>query len=78
MSANQKLKLFYLAKIFMEYTDDEHALTMPEIIQKLKEYDISAERKTLYSDFAELKHFGLDIISTLIIIWAAASSSWPS
>jgi predicted DNA-binding transcriptional regulator YafY len=36
---------------------------MPEIIQKLKEYDISAERKTLYSDFAELKHFGLDIIS---------------
>ncbi len=63
MSANQKLKLFYLAKIFMEYTDDEHALTMPEIIQKLKEYDISAERKTLYSDFAELKHFGLDIIS---------------
>ena len=28
---NQKLKLYYLAKIMVEKTDDEHFLTMPEI-----------------------------------------------
>ena len=29
---NQKLKLLYLMKIFMEETDEQHPLTMPEII----------------------------------------------
>lgn len=66
MHTNQKLKLLYLVKIFMTFTDDNHALTMQEIIAKLKEYDVSAERKTLYNDFAQLSHFGLDIISEKI------------
>nr|WP_314930919.1 WYL domain-containing protein [Shuttleworthia satelles] len=59
---NQKLKMLYLVKIFTEYTDDQHSLTMQEIIKKLESYDISADRKTLYLDFAELECFGLDII----------------
>ena len=32
---HQKLKMLYLAKIFAEETDDQHSLTMPEIIEKL-------------------------------------------
>lgn len=28
---NQKLKLYYLARIMVEKTDDEHKITMPEI-----------------------------------------------
>jgi hypothetical protein len=28
---NQKLKLYYLARIMVEKTDDEHRITMPEI-----------------------------------------------
>ncbi|MBQ7433830.1 MAG: WYL domain-containing protein [Lachnospiraceae bacterium] len=59
---NQKSKLLYLAKIFSEQTDDEHKLTMPEIISRLQAYDINADRKTLYQDFEELRVFGLDII----------------
>ena len=58
----QKLKLLYLIKIFTEDTDDQHALTLPQIVEKLGAYGISAERKTLYQDFELLRDFGFDII----------------
>lgn len=51
---NQKLKLLYLLKIFTEETDENHMLTMPQIIDRLADYGIHADRKTLYLDFAEL------------------------
>lgn len=60
--AYQKLKLLYLMKIFSEDTDEEHMLTLPEIIDKLSLYGISAERKTLYQDFELLRHYGFDIV----------------
>ena len=60
---NQKLKMLYLVKLFYEETDDFHAITMPEIIEKLSEYGVNADRKTLYKDIDELKQFGFDIIS---------------
>ena len=60
---NQKLKMLYLVKIFSEETDDQHYLTMPEIIQKLEEYGVNADRKTLYNDIDELKKFGFDILT---------------
>ena len=49
-SSNQKLKLIYLMKILLERTDETHSITMPEIIDALAAYDISAERKSLYND----------------------------
>lgn len=60
---HQKLKMLYLAKIFSQETDEQHALTMPEVISSLKSYGVNADRKTLYMDFDELRDFGLDIIS---------------
>lgn len=63
-SSNQKLKLIYLMKILLEYTDETHSLTMEEIKTKLKLYDISAERKSLYNDIESLRLYGLDIIGT--------------
>ena len=59
---NQKLKLLYLAKILLKETDDEHGLSMPAIIERLAAQDIGADRKTLYSDFEELRQFGIDVI----------------
>ena len=41
-SSNQKLKLMYLAKILQEKTDEEHGLTMPELIEQLALYDVKA------------------------------------
>lgn len=47
----------------MKKTDEEHYLTIPEMIEELKEYGISAERRALYNDIEALKTFGLDIIT---------------
>ena len=60
--ANQKLKILYLMKILMERTDENHSITMPEIISALEAYGISAERKSIYSDIESLRTYGLDIV----------------
>lgn len=62
-SSNQKLKLLYIAKIFSMKTDEEHPITMSQIIEELRKYDISAERKSIYSDIELLRYFGMYIIS---------------
>ena len=58
---HQKQKLLYLAKLFTEETDAQHALGMAEIIEKLAACGVNADRKTLYLDFGELQDFGMDI-----------------
>ena len=59
---NQKLKLYYLSRIMLEKTDDEHMLTLPEITRELEKYDVTANRKTLYDDLQSLKVLGIDVI----------------
>ena len=60
-SSNQKLKLLYLIKIFLEKTDSTHALTIKELSDELAAYEIRSERKSLYDDIELLRVFGLDI-----------------
>ena len=63
--ANQKLKLYYLAKLMIKKTDDNHFLTMPQIRQQLEEYGITADRKSIYDDFEALRALrtlGIDVI----------------
>ncbi|MBE7065652.1 MAG: WYL domain-containing protein [Ruminococcaceae bacterium] len=61
-SYGQKLKLICLAKIFYERTDEEHPLSIKEITDILiKDYDIKAERKSLYDDIEALRSLDLDI-----------------
>lgn len=59
--SKSKLKILYLLKIFQEETDAEHGLTMPQLIGRLADYGISAERKSVYSDIAALREFDVDI-----------------
>ena len=63
-SSNQKLKILYLMKIFLEKTDCDHSLTLAEIIDDLSKYDITAERKSLYDDIETLRAYGIDIETT--------------
>ena len=50
-------------KIMLEKTDDEHGLTMPEILSELEKYGVTAERKSIYADFQDMSDkFGIDII----------------
>ena len=58
---NQKLKITYLMKIFSEKTDNDHGITMPEIINALDGYGIHAERKGVYSDIDYLNEYGFEI-----------------
>ena len=59
--ANSKLKLYYLAQIMLERTDEDHYLTMPEIMAALGEYGMTADRKTIYADLRDLEQLGIEI-----------------
>lgn len=62
MTVNQqKLKLLHVAKMLMEETDAEHGLSMPDILERLAEKGVAAERKAIYRDLDALREFGLPI-----------------
>lgn len=65
-SQNQKLKLIYLARLMQEKTDDEHGLSMSEIISELRLCGVKAERKSIYDDFEALRSIGMDIEKNII------------
>ena len=46
----------------MDNTDEEHYVTMPEIIAHLDSNGINAERKSIYADIESLQLMGDDII----------------
>lgn len=60
-SPNQKNRLLVLERIFLQETDEQHALTLKELQAKLRAHDIQAERKTLYADFECLTQAGIEI-----------------
>ncbi len=61
-STKQKQKLLYLAEYLTEHTDEDHCVTMPQILAYLEQNGIKAERKSIYSDIEALNEFGMDII----------------
>ncbi len=63
---NQKFKFLYLMKIMQEKTDDEHGITMPQIIEELAKYQVTAERKSIYADLEDMERFGIEIIKEQI------------
>lgn len=60
-NSGQKQKLLYLRKILLEKTDENHGLTVNELISELERYGITSERKSIYDDLHILESFGLDI-----------------
>lgn len=56
---NQKIKLMYLMQVLLEKTDDEHGITMPELLNELAKYDITGERKSIYDDIRSIQEFGI-------------------
>ncbi|MCM1307602.1 MAG: WYL domain-containing protein [Butyrivibrio sp.] len=62
-SPDQKLKILYLIKLFYEETDEQHPVTMAEIIAYLASKGIGAERKSIYSDLEALDLMGYEIIN---------------
>ena len=60
----QKIKPFFLMKILMEKTDEQHPMTLAQIMTELAAYGVNPERKSLYTDFELLRKFGVDVETT--------------
>ena len=58
---NQKFKLYRLAQIMLENTDEEHYITMPEIMAGLGKYEITADRKSIYTDLRDLEILDIEV-----------------
>ena len=62
MDIKAKLRPFYVAKMLNERTDEEHYLTIAQIMDILeKEYGISTSRGTVGDDIKALQEFGMEI-----------------
>ncbi len=59
---NQKFKLYYLSRIMLEKTDDDHMIDMSEIKSELEAYGVTADRKSLYDDLEALRVLGVEVI----------------
>ena len=62
-TANQKVKLLRLYQLLLRQTDEDHPITVPQIIQELERFDIKAERKSIYDDLEALRQLGVDVQS---------------
>lgn len=57
-SSRQKQKLLQILRMLMEQTDENHGLTVAQIIEQLESMGIPAERKSVYDDLEVLEQFG--------------------
>ena len=74
----QKLKLLYLMRMLEEETDSEQGLTMAQILEKLEEQGISAERKSIYRDIEALRArypFPVQAGRCASLVWTSARIS---
>ena len=63
-SSYQKLKPLYIMDYLLQNSDEEHPVTVNQIIAFLDGQGISAERKSIYNDIEALRYFGLDIVQS--------------
>ena len=75
----QKAKLLILKQIFERKTDEEHMLSVPQLLDALEKAGMPAERKSIYSDIDALRRGGVDVelaaAGAVAIIWPAAPLS---
>ena len=64
-SSGQKLKLLLLRDYLLQNTDENHGVTVRQMIEHLDRCGVKAERKSLYSDLDALGEggYGMDILS---------------
>lgn len=58
----QKGKILLLLRILERYTDEEHLISVPRILELLEAQGVQAERKSVYSDIQTLQELGYDIV----------------
>ena len=63
-SSFQKLKILYVMDYLLKNSDEEHPVSVAQLIAHLDSHGISAERKSIYDDIECLREYGLDINQT--------------
>lgn len=61
-SAYQKLKPLYIMNYLLQNSDEDHQVSMSQLIEHLAAHGIPSERKSVYDDIEALRVFGLDIV----------------
>ena len=61
-SAYQKLKPLYIMNYLLQNSDEDHLVSMSQLIEHLAAHGIPSERKSVYDDIEPLRVFGLDIV----------------
>ena len=63
-SDNQKLKIFYILDYLEQNSHQDHPVKASELISMLQNrWNISCDRKTVYSDIAALQDYGIDVVA---------------
>lgn len=62
-SDHQKLSLLYILDHLERESDEDHPVNADQLTAMLARHGILCERKTIYSDIAELQDYGVDIIT---------------
>lgn len=60
-SENQKQKLLALLDILKKNTDEDHGITMVQILEELEARGVKAERRAIYTDIDNLTDYGYEI-----------------
>ena len=61
-SAYQKLTPLYIMNYQLQNSDEDHLVSMSQLIEHLAAHGIPSERKSVYDDIEALRVFGLDIV----------------
>ncbi len=61
MEKNVRLRILLVMELLIEETDEEHGVTMADILTWLENHGIAGERKSIYEDIRALKEYGLAI-----------------
>ena len=69
MAKNQKLKLLFLRDYLLRNSDEDHPVTVPELIEELERHGVKAERKSIYDDLEALRLYGMDILHSRGNYW---------
>ena len=59
---NQKRKLLVLLEYLRRQSDEEHPVSMEDLLAELERFGITAERKSIYDDLDTLREFGVDVV----------------
>lgn len=62
----QKIKMLKLVEILNRESDEAHPLPTNKLINRLAEYGITCDRRTLYKDMALLNELGYEVMSVVV------------